>query len=99
MLMEDYNLSEELSLLEEKIKQLLDENKALKLEIVDLKKDKAALRDMVEKKVEEINNFQNQIKISKIVDSMAVEDNATELKYKINEYIKDIDKCIAQLSR
>lgn len=97
--MEDYNLSEELSLLEEKIKQLLEENKALKLEIVDLKKDKAALRDMVEKKVEEINNFQNQIKISKIVDSMAVEDNAAELKYKINEYIKDIDKCIAQLSR
>lgn len=97
--MQDYNLSEELSLLEEKIKQLLDENKALKLEIVDLKKDKAALRDMVEKKVEEINNFQNQIKISKIVDSMAVEDNAAELKYKINEYIKDIDKCIAQLSR
>lgn len=99
MLMEDYNLSEELSLLEEKIKQLLEENQALKLEIVDLKKDKAALRDMVEKKVEEINNFQNQIKISKIVDSMAVEDNAAELKYKINEYIKDIDKCIAQLSR
>lgn len=99
MLMEDYNLNEELSLLEEKIKQLLEENKALKLEIVDLKKDKAALRDMVEKKVEEINNFQNQIKISKIVDSMAVEDNAAELKYKINEYIKDIDKCIAQLSR
>ena len=97
--MEDYNLSEGLSLLEEKIKQLLEENKALKLEIVDLKKDKAALRDMVEKKVEEINNFQNQIKISKIVDSMAVEDNAAELKYKINEYIKDIDKCIAQLSR
>ena len=30
---------------------------------------------------------------------MAVEDNAAELKYKINEYIKDIDKCIAQLSR
>ena len=99
MLMEDYNLSEELSLLEEKIKQLLEENRALKQEIVDLKKDKAALRDMVEKKVEEINNFQNQIKISKIVDSMAVEDNAAELKYKINEYIKDIDKCIAQLSR
>lgn len=97
--MEEYNLSDELATLEEKIKQLLEENKALKGEIVDLRKDKAALRETVEKKVEEINNFQNQIKISKIVDSMAVEDNAAELKYKINEYIKDIDKCIAQLSR
>ena len=97
--MEEYNLSDELATLEEKIKQLLEENKALKGEIVDLRKDKATLRETVEKKVEEINNFQNQIKISKIVDSMAVEDDAAELKYKINEYIKDIDKCIAQLSR
>lgn len=97
--MEQYNLQTELSLLEEKIKNLLEERKSLKLEIIDLKKDKAALRDAVEKKAEEINNFQNQIKISKIVDSMAVEDNATELKYKINEYIKDIDKCIAHLSK
>lgn len=97
--MEQYNLQTELSLLEEKIKKLLEERKSLKLEIIDLKKDKAALRDAAEKKAEEINNFQNQIKISKIVDSMAVEDNATELKYKINEYIKDIDKCIAHLSK
>lgn len=97
--MEQYNLNDELSLLEDKIKKLLEERKALKMEILDLKKDKAALRDMIEKRAEEINNFQNQIKISKIVDSMAVEDNAAELKYKINEYIKDIDKCIAHLSR
>ena len=59
--MEEYNLYNELSLLEEKIKKLLDENKVLKLEIVDLKKDKAALRETVEKKVDEINNFQNQL--------------------------------------
>lgn len=97
--MEQYNLQIELSLLEEKIKKLLEERKSLKSEIIDLKKDKAALREAMEKKAEEINNFQNQIKISKIVDSMAVEDNATELKYKINEYIKDIDKCIAHLSK
>lgn len=97
--MEQYNLQTELSLLEEKIKNLLEERNSLKLEIIDLKKDKAALREAVEKKAEELNNFQNQIKISKIVDSMAVEDNATELKYKINEYIKDIDKCIAHLSK
>lgn len=97
--MEQYNLNSELSLLEEKIKKLLEERRSLKSEIIDLKKDKAALREAMEKKAEEINNFQNQIKISKIVDSMAVEDNATELKYKINEYIKDIDKCIAHLSK
>lgn len=97
--MEQYNLQTELSLLEEKIKKLLEERKSLFSEIIDLKKDKAALREAMEKKAEEINNFQNQIKISKIVDSMAVEDNASELKYKINEYIKDIDKCIAHLSK
>lgn len=97
-MMEQLHLETELSLLEEKIKMLLEERNMLKQEILDLKKDKTSLRETVEKNEDQINNFQNQIKISKIVGNMAVENDAAELKYKINEYIKDIDKCIALLS-
>lgn len=96
--MEKLDLGAELSLLEERIKRLLEEHNAIKQELLYLRKDNEELRAKVEKKAGMINNFQNQIKISKIVDSMAVKDDAAELKDKINEYIKDIDKCIALLS-
>jgi len=95
---QELNLEKELSLLEEKIKTLLDERNSLREELLQVKHLNKELRTSLENKADQINNFQNQIKISKIVDSMAVEDNAAELKYKINEYIKDIDKCIALLS-
>ena len=49
-------------------------------------------------KLAEIKNFQNQENIGKIVNTIAADAaNATELKLKINEYIREIDKCIAYL--
>lgn len=96
--MEQSPLEAALSQLEEKIKKLLEERQALRQELLYLRKDNTELRAAVEKKAEQVNNFQNQIKISKIVDSMAVEEDTAGLKDKINEYIKDIDKCITLLS-
>ena len=96
--MEQSPLESTLSQLEEKIKKLLEERQALRQELLYLRKDNTELRAAVEKKAEQVNNFQNQIKISKIVDSMAVEEDTAGLKDKINEYIKDIDKCITLLS-
>jgi hypothetical protein len=44
--------------------------------------------------------FHNQAKITKIVDSLNPEDGSvSELKKKVDEYIREIDKCIAHLSR
>ncbi|HEX8547475.1 MAG TPA: hypothetical protein VF691_10975, partial [Cytophagaceae bacterium] len=57
------------------------------------------LRSLIEKQIDEIKNFQNQDKITKIVSSIADDtQNSNELKLKLNEYIKEIDKCIAYLS-
>lgn len=96
--MDKLDLASALSLLEEKVKQLLEERSVMRQELVFLRKENMDLRATIEKKASQINNFQNQIKISKIVDKMAVKDDTAELKDKINEYIKDIDKCIALLS-
>jgi hypothetical protein len=47
----------------------------------------------------QVANFQNQDKITKIVTNTTVEkEESTELKHKLNEYIREIDKCIAHLS-
>ena len=64
-----------------------------------LKAENEKLRETVAQQSSEIKNFQNQDNITKIVGSMAAADagNTAELKWKINEYIREIDKCIAHL--
>jgi chromosome segregation ATPase len=91
----------ELMSLERKIKLLLSDYSAIKKELQNLRAENQELKSVIKSKDELINHFQNQIKISKIVGSIAVENQTTdsaELKAKINEYIKEIDKCIAHLS-
>ncbi len=89
----------EFQLLERKVKLLLNDHKALKEENQFLKGENIDLKERVKAKEEHLNNFQNKIKISKLVGSMAVEnEDAVELKQMVNNYIKEIDKCIAHLS-
>lgn len=56
------------------------------------------LEGLVDEKEQQIKNFQNQENIVKIVNTIAGNPaNSTELKLKLNEYIREIDKCIAYL--
>ena len=58
------------------------------------------LKSLLDTKEQQILDFQNKIKISTIVDTISVGDTeATEVKNKIDDYIKEIDKCINQLSK
>jgi len=71
--------------LEEKYLNMLEENKVLKAQ---LNQDK-----------EQINELENNIKVLKISKGSAEGgSDHTELKLKINEYIKEIDKCMAMLN-
>ncbi len=81
--------------------QLLEDSRS---ELAKIKEENEQLKQVIEDKNEAIKSFQNQDKISKIVSSVAEEGNnktekTTELKLKINEYIKEIDKCILHLSK
>jgi hypothetical protein len=72
----------------------------LKDEIRTIKLENHELRTDLRKRDEQMSNFKNQIKITKIVDQINPEDgSASELKRKVDEYIREIDKCIAYLSR
>jgi predicted nucleic acid-binding Zn-ribbon protein len=85
--------------LERKIKILLEEKKKLKDEINLLKAEKERFSEQLKNKEEMISDFQNQIKISKIVNNIGEGSEETEnLRSKIDEYIQEIDKCIVQLS-
>ena len=98
--MNDYpqSLSVELVSLERKIKLLLNEHSLLKDEITLLKQENETLKVELNSKDEKLDDFQNKIKISKIVGSMVTDgDDTSDLKEIINEYIKEIDKCIVHL--
>ncbi|MGK7396247.1 MAG: hypothetical protein ACNS62_16840 [Candidatus Cyclobacteriaceae bacterium M3_2C_046] len=94
------NLNAELQLLERKIQLLLSEFERLKAELEEFKNENKELKDIIKIKDSQLKNFQNKIKISKIVDYVAKsEEDIPELKQKINDYIKEIDKCIVHLSK
>ena len=86
--------------LERKILVLLNEHKTVKDEMRGLKLENHELKTDLKKREEQLHNFKNQIKITKIVDHINPEDGSSlELKRKVDEYIREIDKCIAHLSR
>ena len=93
-------LKSNLTGLERKILVLVNEHKTLKEELKGLKTENQALKSAVKVRDEQIHGFHNQLKITKIVDNINPEDGSVlELKKKVDEYIREIDKCIAHLSR
>ena len=95
---EKLNLS--LSNLERKVKFLLNNHKDLKQELNVAKSENQELKEIIRKKDDQIIDFQNKYKISKIVRNIRDgEDDTSEIKNQINEYIREIDKCIMHLSQ
>jgi chromosome segregation ATPase len=98
MTREKLNLS--LSNLERKVKFLLNNYQDLKEELSIVKSENLELKELIRKKEDQIIDFQNKYKISKIVKNIRDgEEDASELKNQINEYIREIDKCILHLSQ
>ena len=79
---------------------LVGEHKSLKEQVQLLKQENQELKSGLRSRDEQLLNFKNQIKISKIVDNLNPEDgSSSELKKKVEEYIREVDRCIAYLSR
>ena len=93
-------LKSNLSGLERKILVLISEHKNLKEEIKVLRTENQQLKAALKGRDEQISTFHNQLKITKIVDNLHPENGSvSELKKKVDDYIREIDKCIAHLSR
>ncbi|QMU27319.1 hypothetical protein [Adhaeribacter radiodurans] len=89
---------EQIALLEQRITQLIASYHSVRESLDQARYVIHNLQSVIDAKDEEIKNFQNKDNISKIVNTIAAEPaHSTELKLKINEYIREIDKCIAYL--
>ncbi len=89
----------EFTSLERKLNLLLGEFKNLKEELSILRNENSELKNIIKTRDEQLSNFQNKNNISKIVNTISVEEDNTELKRSIDNYIREIDKCIAYLSK
>jgi len=93
-------LKANLGSLERKLLVLINEHKQLKDEAKALKFENQELRAALKTRDEQIAGFHNQLKITKIVENIHPEDGSvSDLKRKVDDYIREIDKCIAHLSR
>jgi chromosome segregation ATPase len=98
--MDQEQLKSNLNGLERKLLILVNEHKGLKDELKALKAENQDLKQAIKSRDEQISGFHNQLKITKIVDNLHPEDESvSELKKKVDDYIREIDKCIAHLSR
>ena len=86
--------------LERKIKILLSEYHTLREEAASLRAENQQLRETVNNKDEQLKDFQNKYKITKIAGNIRTgEADTSEIRNLLNEYISEIDRCIIHLSQ
>ncbi len=84
--------------IEDRLRKLVTRYTDVQQKLASAHEEIEFLEGLVNEKDQQIKNFQNQENIVKIVDTIAGNPaNSTELKLKLNEYIREIDKCIAYL--
>ena len=93
------SLNNLISNIEKKLSNLLSSYENLKDKNLKLEDENSKLISKIEDNSQIINSLKDKIKIMSISKSVDVSKNdIKQTKLKINEYIREIDKCIAQLN-
>jgi len=84
-------------------RKLVNENQKLHASVQNLENELANLRQQLEEEAQKNAELNNRIKIIKLARNISSGEAAengqvAELKRKINEYIKELDNCIAMLN-
>ena len=87
--------------IKKKYQDLSDKNKQLSNKADELEQKVKSLEENISNRVAEINEIKEKYKVLKMTKKLeGVEtENSKELKLKINEMVKEIDKCIALLNK
>lgn len=88
-----------LARIEERVNQLVAENQELRDKISLLGKDQDAMQEAIKDKDILINNLTEQNKILKLGNALAQKGDSTEIKLRINQLIKDIDKSLSLMTK
>jgi predicted nucleic acid-binding Zn-ribbon protein len=91
---------EELVILNRKLDDLLDRYRMLKKEYEELKNENEVLKRSLQDREANLNEIEKKYEQSKLSGALLGEgENADEAKRKINELVREIDKCVALLNR
>ena len=91
---------EELVLLNRKIDELVNNFNSLKVENINLKTRNEALNSELLNRDDEMKELEKKYERIKLSGALLGEgENASEAKRKINELVREIDKCIALLNK
>ena len=83
-----------------KLGKLIEKHKKLQFENLELQKNNNALKAILEEKEGKIVSLQDKVKLMNISKSIDIDKEATKAtRLKINEYVREIDKCIALLNK
>lgn len=88
------------SSLENKIEKLVDLHHRTKKELSGLKSENTHLNQTIDQQKKAIKDLEEKGKVLKLSKSLSTtNENTTELKLKINELIREVDKCISLLNK
>lgn len=82
-----------------KVKRLLQESEAQRNELISLKQENAALKNLLEEQKNSLSELKETNKIVKIAERLSSTDTDVQLlKKKLHAHIREIDECIRLLS-
>jgi predicted nucleic acid-binding Zn-ribbon protein len=82
----------------QRVNALLAEHTALRAQLGAAQVRVRELEDQLADQTDRLHDFQTQENITRIAGSIAADSSAaTELKLRINDYLREIDRCIAYL--
>lgn len=88
-----------LSGIEHKVRLLVEENQRLKEELLQMKEMQEDLQEAIDNKDKVINNLKEQNKVLKLGNTLTQKGDSAEIKLRINQLIRDIDKSLAILTK
>ncbi len=85
--------------LEQKIKRLVERNKELESINNELEEEHKTLLETIREQKKLISQLEDKNKILKITKTLELDKDPINAKFKINEMLREIDKCIALLDK
>jgi len=91
-------LEQHIQRINEKLQQLLKQYRASQKETEKFKKELADIKSLQNEKIRQMEELEQKVAILKTATNNLNEDDKKDLEKRLNQYIREIDRCIAMLS-
>lgn len=93
------DIYENLVAIENKIRNLVNENQDLNAQNQELAEKQARLMEIIDNQKNNISELEEKNKLLKITKSIETGKGAVDAKLRINELVRELDKCIGLLNK